>query len=61
MRPDDAVRIRHMIEAAEACERFVAGRRRVDLDGDLMLLFGWSGFAATRLPIAFCGGASNIP
>ncbi len=28
-----------MIEAAEACNRFVAGRQRADLDSDLMLSF----------------------
>jgi len=31
MRRDDAIRIRHMIEAAEACERFVSGRGRTEL------------------------------
>ena len=39
MRPDDATRIHHMIEAAEAAERFIAGRQRADLDTDQMLLF----------------------
>ncbi len=39
MPPEDAVRIRHMIEAAEAAQRFVAGRKRGDLDQDDMLLF----------------------
>jgi len=37
--PDDAIRIRHMIEAAQAAQRFIAGRRREDLDSDAMLLF----------------------
>jgi len=36
---DDAIRVRHMIEAAEAALRFAAGRQRTDLDGDTMLLF----------------------
>jgi uncharacterized protein with HEPN domain len=38
MRPDDRVRIRHMIEAAEAAQRFIANRQRADLDTDEMLL-----------------------
>jgi uncharacterized protein with HEPN domain len=37
--PDDAIRIRHMIEAAQTAQRFIAGRRRADLDKDTMLLF----------------------
>ena len=39
MRPDDAIRIRHMIEAAQTAQRFVEGRRCADLDTDKMLLF----------------------
>ena len=39
MTPDDAIRIRHMIEAAQTAQRFVEGRRRADLDTDKMLLF----------------------
>jgi hypothetical protein len=39
MRRDDAIRIRHMIEAAEACERFVPGRGRTELETNLMLGF----------------------
>lgn len=39
MRPEDVVRIRHMIEAAETARQFVAGRQRPDLDRDRMLLF----------------------
>jgi uncharacterized protein with HEPN domain len=39
MQPDDATRIRHMVEAAETAERFIAGRHRTDLDTDQMLLF----------------------
>lgn len=38
--PDkDQVRLRHMIEAAEEVQRFVAGRQRSELDTDRMLLF----------------------
>jgi uncharacterized protein with HEPN domain len=39
MRRDDAICIRHMIEAAETTQRFIAGRQRGDLDDDQMLLF----------------------
>jgi uncharacterized protein with HEPN domain len=39
MRPDDVTRIRHMIEAAEAAARFLAGKTRENLDSDEVLLF----------------------
>lgn len=39
MRAEDGVRIRHMIEASEAAIQFATGRKRQDLDNDLMLLF----------------------
>jgi uncharacterized protein with HEPN domain len=39
MRVEDAVRIRHMIEAAESIIEFVAGRERSELDTNRMLLF----------------------
>jgi uncharacterized protein with HEPN domain len=39
MRAEDAVRICHMIEAAESITEFVAGRQRSELDTDRMLLF----------------------
>lgn len=39
MLPSDAIRIRHMIEAAETAQQFVEGRQRSDLDADQMLLF----------------------
>jgi uncharacterized protein with HEPN domain len=39
MQPDDRIRLRHMIEAAEAALGFTAGRERSDLDTDRMLLF----------------------
>jgi uncharacterized protein with HEPN domain len=56
MRRDDAIRIRHMIEAAEACERLLAyGRSRTDLETNMMLrlalvraaeIFGQASFRA---------------
>src|SRR5262249_8467219 len=39
MLPEDAIRVRHMIEAAEAAGTFIAGRQRADLESDRMLLF----------------------
>ena len=39
MKPGDAARIRHMIEAGESASRFVAGRERGDIDSDEMLRF----------------------
>lgn len=39
MRVEDAIRIRHMIDAAELAQGFVAGRPRADLDQDEMLRF----------------------
>jgi uncharacterized protein with HEPN domain len=39
MRPDDRVRLLHMLEAAEAAKAFLTGRSRADLDSDRMLMF----------------------
>jgi uncharacterized protein with HEPN domain len=38
MRPDDEVRLRHMVDAVETALRFVAGKERSDLDTDEMLV-----------------------
>jgi uncharacterized protein with HEPN domain len=67
MRRDDAIRIRHMIEAAEACERFVARRSRTDLEPDLMLRFALVraaevfGEAASKVSLETRGSAPEIP
>ena len=37
MRADDAIRLRHMIEACELVNEFVAGRSRLELDDNRML------------------------
>ncbi len=37
MRPDDAVRIQHMIEAAQDALRFIENRKREDLESDRLL------------------------
>lgn len=39
MQPEDRIRIGHMRDAASSGVRFVAGRRREDLDADEMLRF----------------------
>jgi uncharacterized protein with HEPN domain len=39
MKPDDRVRISHMIDALNSVAKFIAGRSRDDLDRDEMLLF----------------------
>jgi uncharacterized protein with HEPN domain len=67
MRRDDEIRIRHMIEAAEACERFVAGRNRTDLELNLMLRFALIraaevfGEAASKVSLETRGSEPSIP
>ena len=67
MRRDDAIRIRHMIEAPEACERFVAARSRTDLETDLMLRFALVraaevfGEAASKLSSESRASAPSVP
>ena len=39
MRNEDRIRVRHMFEATQSIERFMAGRNRPDLDADEMLRF----------------------
>lgn len=39
MSPDDLVRLRHMVEAAESALDFCRGRTRSELDSDAMLRF----------------------
>ena len=39
MRPEDRIRVMHMLEAAETVATFIAGRDRLALDQDRMLLF----------------------
>jgi uncharacterized protein with HEPN domain len=39
MRPEDRIRVLHMIDATETALVFVSGRTRADLDSDRMLLF----------------------
>lgn len=39
MLPADCIRLKHLVDAADAAARFSAGRSRADLDHDEMLLF----------------------
>ncbi|HSO83753.1 DUF86 domain-containing protein [Thiocapsa sp.] len=39
MRPEDRIRIEHMLDASQSVARFIAGRTREDLDSDEMLRF----------------------
>lgn len=39
MRPEDRVRVAHMVDAADALASFIRGRARVDLETDRQLLF----------------------
>jgi uncharacterized protein with HEPN domain len=67
MRAEDRIRLLHMIEAAEAALKFVAGRQRADLDSDRMLLFALVraievvGEAATKVSEDCRNDASDIP
>ncbi len=67
MPPDDANRIHHMIEAAEAARRFIAGRQRTDLENDQMLLFALVraieiiGEAASKLSADTQAAAPSVP
>jgi len=67
LRDDDRVRVRHMIDAAEAVAQFIDGRQRMDLDRDRMLLFAVVravevlGEAAARVSPETQALASTIP
>ena len=67
MRPDDVIRVRHMIEAAEAVMRFLSGRDRAALDDDRMLLFALTraveiiGEAASKVSMETRDEAPFIP
>lgn len=65
--PDDTIRLRHMIEAAETAQRFIASRGRSDLDTDEMLLFALVraieiiGEAASKLSQATKLASATVP
>jgi uncharacterized protein with HEPN domain len=67
MKAEDQVRLDHMREAAQAAMSFMAGRTRIDLDADLMLLFAVVraveiiGEAASRLSAEAREALSDVP
>lgn len=67
MRREDAVRIRHMIDAAKTSLLFVEGRQRGCLDEDRMLLFALVraieivGEAASRITLETRSAAPAVP
>jgi uncharacterized protein with HEPN domain len=67
MKRDDLVRIRHMIDAAEAAIRFVSDRKREDLDSDDMLRLALLqavqivGEAASKLSVEARNELGDVP
>ena len=67
MGPDDAIRVRHMLDAAREAMSFVAGRTRGDLDQDRMLVLAIVkdveiiGEAASRTTVAARAGHPAVP
>ena len=67
MKPDDAIRIRHMIDATQMVQQFIVGRRRADLDSDMKLLFALCqalqivGEAASRVSVETRFAAPSVP
>jgi uncharacterized protein with HEPN domain len=55
MRPEDAIRLTHLIDAGERALEFVENRRREDLESDLRLAF-----ALTRAIEIFGEAASRV-
>ncbi len=67
MQAEDRIRLQHMIEAAQAAQRFMAGRQRADLDLDQLLLFAVVraieivGEAATRVSEETRAATPDVP
>ena len=67
MQAEDRIRLKHMVEAAQAAQAFMVGRKRADLDADQMLLFAVVraieivGEAATRVTAETRSAAPGIP
>jgi len=64
---EDAIRIRHMVDAAQNARQFMAGRRRSDLDTDTLLLFAVvqaiqiAGEAAAKISLETQSAAPSVP
>ena len=67
MRPNDRIRLRHMLDAARAACHFIQGRSRDDLDHDLQLVWALVkaieiiGEAAYRMDPAARAEVTDIP
>ncbi len=67
MKPDDRVRLRHIVDALSSAIRFTEGRHRADLDKDEMLTFALlhalqiAGEAANKVSIETRDRHSQIP
>ncbi len=67
MNPNEADRLRHMLDAAQAAIAFAAGKSRADLEADRMLQFALVraveviGEAASGLPPEYKAGHTGIP
>jgi uncharacterized protein with HEPN domain len=67
MRQPDAIRLHHMIEAADTIGRMIDGRRREDLDTDLTLALALTraieifGEAASRISAELRAATPQVP
>lgn len=67
MLPDDVIRLRHMVEAAEAALRFAQRRTRAELDSNDMLRFALTraveivGEAATKVSAETRASTAAMP
>lgn len=67
MRAEDRIRLQHMVEAAQAAQRFMTARQRADLDRDQLLLFAVVraieivGEAATRVSEETRAATPDVP
>lgn len=67
MRPEDGIRIAHMVGAAETASAFASSRTRADLHEDLQLAFGLaraaeiSGDAASKISMRSRAELPDIP
>ena len=61
MKPDDRIRLRHIVDALNSTIRFTVGRRRGDLDEDEMLARSrlWPSFE-TRARSQACADCVNL-
>ena len=67
MPPEDIIRIRHMIEAAEIALRFISGRTRTDIETNELLRFAlvqavqMMGDAASKVTPETRSAVSSVP